>query len=169
MVILDGPNAGQQAITDATGHYALTGLKQAGFNLRASAPNYDAVTKGINLASNTVTDFQLLRVSVAALTFDGELTFTALADGTFIASASGSNTGTGCAGSVSGTSVVTSNVVTRAFQWALPASLVVRPGERFTYTLGQLSRADLGTGGTSRHDRSVPHRRPPVVPASPCL
>ena len=70
LTILDGPDNGKQTETDSVGRYSFAGLQQAGFTLRASAFGYAAISKGVTLTANTVTDFQLPRPPVAVLTHE---------------------------------------------------------------------------------------------------
>lgn len=68
-------------------------------------------------------------------------------------SAAGTNTGNGCATSVTGVSTITgANGLVLNYPWSLPPSLVIRPGESFRDNFGPLTRnqADaLRTGATS--------------------
>jgi carboxypeptidase family protein len=158
VAILDGPDAGKQATADTSGRYGFTGLREGGFSVRVSADGYTAVTQGVTLTANRVVDFQLSRVPVAELSFGDELDFTARPDGGFDIFASGVNSGDGCATSISGVTTITgSSGVVLTFPWTLPPATIVRPGERFRYTFGPISRADLtrlGSGNryTTRAD-----------------
>jgi hypothetical protein len=151
VAIVDGPDAGKAAATDIAGRYSFSGLQQAGFTLRASANGYTPVSKGVTLTSNTATDFQLPRLPLAALTFEGLIGFDARPDGDYDLHGTGVNSGDGCASSISGTTTL-SAVISLTLPWKLPASLTVRPGERFQYNFGPMSRADFialsGANGT---------------------
>ena len=98
VAIIDGPDGGKQTTADAFGHYSFAGLQQAGFTLRASANGYTPLSSGVTLTANTISDFQLPRLPVAALTFEGDLGFDARPDGGYDIHATGVNTGDGCAG-----------------------------------------------------------------------
>jgi hypothetical protein len=150
VAILDGPDAGKQAATDTSGRYTFSGLQQAGFSVRASANGHTAITKGVTLTANTMGDFQLSRVPVAVLTFGGDLGFTPRPDGGFDMFATGVNSGDGCATAISGVTTVTgSSGAVFTFPWALPPAAVIRPGERFQYTFGPLSRIDVSRLGSA--------------------
>ncbi len=149
--ILDGPDAGKQTTTDGGGRFSFTGLMQAGFTLRATANGYTPVSKGVTLTSNTTTDFQLPRLPVARLTFEGDLGFDARADGGYDMHATGVNTGDGCAGSIGGTTTITAGA-SFTYPWKLSPAVIVRPGERFQYAFGPISRSEVdmltGASGT---------------------
>ena len=78
--IVDGPNAGRSAVTDAQGRYALTSLDAGTFSLRATADGYDPEVRQVTLASNLTADFSLRRsgpppqpgAGVAGTAVDGE-------------------------------------------------------------------------------------------------
>lgn len=56
---IDGANAGKSAIADANGNYAITGLAQGGFTVRASAAGYLENSTGITLTSDLTRNFGL--------------------------------------------------------------------------------------------------------------
>jgi hypothetical protein len=107
VAIVDGPGLGRQSATDVAGHYGFAGLHQAGFSVRVSAPGYTSTTQGITLTANTVTDVQLVRLTAAALTFEGDLAFVLRADGSADMNGTAVNTGDGCAGSIGGSTTLT--------------------------------------------------------------
>jgi hypothetical protein len=55
----DGPNASRSATTAANGTYTLANLTLSGFTATASATNFVALGKGVNLTSSQTIDFQL--------------------------------------------------------------------------------------------------------------
>jgi Carboxypeptidase regulatory-like domain len=61
VLIVDGPNAGKSATTDAAGSYSLTGLQQSGFTANASASHYTSQSKSVTLTSDQTLSFQLTR------------------------------------------------------------------------------------------------------------
>jgi carboxypeptidase family protein len=153
VAIVDGPDLGRQSATDATGRYGFTFLHQVGFTIRVSAPGYTSATQGITLIANTVTDVQLVRLPVAALSFEGELGFLLRANGSYDVTGTAVNTGDGCAGAISGSTTLTgSSGTVLTFAWSLPATLSMRPGERAQYAFGPISRSDvIGLGGTGSY------------------
>jgi carboxypeptidase family protein len=153
VAIVDGPDLGKQTATDSAGRYGFAGLHQAGFSLTASAPGYTSATQGITLTANTVADVQLVRLPVAALTFEGELGFLIRANSSYDVTGTAVDTGDGCAGSISGSTTLTgSSGTVFSFAWSLPATLVMRPGERVQYAFGPISRSDvIGLGATGSY------------------
>jgi hypothetical protein len=145
VTVVDGPAAGRETLTDANGRYSFASLPQAGFNVRAVAPGFVAFAQGVNLTADTTVDFQLAREPVAVLTFEGDLVFTPRPDGAFDLTAAGVNTGsTACAFAINGTSTITaSNGFTLNYTWSMPPGFVARPGDRFIYTMGVISRNDV--------------------------
>ena len=149
VAVLDGPDLGKQATADTAGRYSFSGLQQAGFSVRASASSYNPVTRGVTLNAHMVVDFQLTRQPAAALTFEGAITFTPRADGSYDMSATGGNDGDGCAGSVTGTTTLTPTTGSPvSFVWSLPAATVIRLGERFRYNFGPIMASDFMAYGT---------------------
>jgi Carboxypeptidase regulatory-like domain len=69
VLIVDGPNAGAQVVTDANGRYAFASLQQAGFTVRVSANGYLPVARGVTLTGNAIETFQLFRNAVAQAGF----------------------------------------------------------------------------------------------------
>ena len=61
VLVVDGPNAGKSATTDAAGSYSFTGLQQSGFTANASASNYTSQSKSVTLTSDQTLSFQLTR------------------------------------------------------------------------------------------------------------
>jgi hypothetical protein len=103
VAILDGANGGKSATADGACGYSLSGLTPGGFSLRASAPGYIASTQDVTLIANTTTNFQLVHVPLAALSYSGSLTFEPVRpDGSYWPHGTITNTGTGCAQSASG-------------------------------------------------------------------
>ena len=149
VTVLDGPDLGKQATADTAGRYSFSGLQQAGFSVRASASSYNSVTRGVTLNAHMVVDFQLTRQPAAALTFEGAITFTPRADGSYDMSATGGNDGDGCAGSVTGTTTLTPTTGSPvSFVWSLPTTTVIRVGERFRYNFGPIMASDFMAYGT---------------------
>ena len=58
---LNGANAGKAATTDASGAYALTGLSEGGFRMRASASGFDAGEQNVTVPVIARADMQLRR------------------------------------------------------------------------------------------------------------
>jgi len=59
--IVDGANAGTSATTDATGHYAFTGLQPADVTVTATSSGYAVSSKIVTLTSNQTLDFTLVQ------------------------------------------------------------------------------------------------------------
>jgi hypothetical protein len=57
--VVDGPNAGQSATTDASGTYTLSALHQSGFTVSATAPSYISQSQGVTLTANRTLNFSL--------------------------------------------------------------------------------------------------------------
>lgn len=77
VTVLDGPDAGATATTNANGQYALAALKQAGFTLRATlGANYTATPKPVTLTSDQVIDFDLSKIRKADLISEGTISST---------------------------------------------------------------------------------------------
>jgi len=58
--IVDGPDAGRWAMTDASGNYRLGDLQEATFTVKAHAPHYVSQTKSIALTGNQTLSFALV-------------------------------------------------------------------------------------------------------------
>lgn len=70
------------------------------------------------------------------------------ADGTFAIAPTAANNGTGCAGSISGSTDFNNAAgPVKTVQWALPAGTVIKPNERFQYTLCCLTRDQAFSAG----------------------
>ena len=63
VLVVDGPNAGKSATTDAAGGYGFTGLQQSGFTATAAASNYTSQSKSVTLTSDQTLSFQLTRTT----------------------------------------------------------------------------------------------------------
>ena len=63
--IVNGPNAGRSANTDAAGHFTFTALQQSGFTVIASAAGYASQTRSVTLTSNQTVDFELVQPSAS--------------------------------------------------------------------------------------------------------
>lgn len=145
VVLLDGPSAVQSVATDSAGRYALTSLQQGTYAVRAQAADYDSVLKTITLTANTVVDFSLAKTLHAVLAPGGEVDGRLQPDGTFAGVFTGVNAGDGCAGAISGVTDFAAttdgpSALNRA--WTLPIATIVRPGERFQYTVCCLAPAE---------------------------
>ena len=57
--IVDGPDAGKTQTTDGSGAFTFTGLRQAGFTVRARAANFEERSVGVTLTSDLTRSFQL--------------------------------------------------------------------------------------------------------------
>jgi Carboxypeptidase regulatory-like domain len=145
--VIDGPNMGQRATSDASGRYSFSSLEQSGFSVRASAPDFETVTKGVGLTANAVVDFALARVLHADLLAEGGITSYPLPPkyGAWSFRGAGRNRGDGCAGGIAGTVSMLNGldvvVATRAF--TVPAATIVHPRERFEFTGCCFSTAEL--------------------------
>ena len=64
IAILDGPEAGKQATSDAAGRYAFSGLQQAGFSVRATANGFTPA--GTNFRNAVRIAFFQLKVDQSA-------------------------------------------------------------------------------------------------------
>jgi hypothetical protein len=139
LTILDGPDAMTGAVTGTSGQFAMFGLRQAGFTVRATAKGYQSLSKGVSLMANTALDFQLPRLPVANLVVEGELIFDAAnQDESRGLHGTALNRGDGCAGSISGTTTLSSKSdanVKVSFPWSLSAATILRPGERAQYSM----------------------------------
>lgn len=136
--IVDGPNAGQRTTTEPNGRYAFADLVQSGFTLRVTATDYDERAQSVTLTASTVLDVQL--PGLARLIFGGPIIFTPRSEG-FDLRTVGNNTGTGCASTVAGVTVLTrvSTGETLSFAWSLPATRIIQIGERFESTIGSMT------------------------------
>lgn len=137
--ILDGPDANKSTTTNTAGRYTFELLKQAGFTLRVAATGYTDVTKPVNLTGNTALDFQLPRLPVANLVVEGALVFDAPnQDGSRGLHGTALNNGDSCASSIAGMTTLSSTAdpnVKVSLSWNLPASVILRPGERVNYPM----------------------------------
>ena len=59
--VVDGPDAGRQAITDDYGRYLLESLEEAQFTVRITAEGFASVTRTLDLASDTALAFAISR------------------------------------------------------------------------------------------------------------
>jgi hypothetical protein len=57
--IIDGPNVGRSATTDASGNYNVGGLQLSGFTVNVFAANYVTQSRGVTLTSNQTLNFEL--------------------------------------------------------------------------------------------------------------
>lgn len=71
--IIDGPDAGKAATTDALGNYTFSGLQQSGFTVSASAAGYVSQSRGVTLTSNQTLNFTLTKPA-PAVTLAGRVT-----------------------------------------------------------------------------------------------
>lgn len=149
ITVLDGPNANQTAATSTDGRYSFASLKSGGFTIRTTAPDYVTTTQPVTLIANQTANIELVKLPRAVLVSVPEaLVAVAQPDGTFGYAPTGQNTGTGCAGSVAGTTDVTINgSLLKTLAWALPPATLVRPTDRFTYQICCLTRAEAFTPG----------------------
>jgi len=58
--IVDGPDAGKWAMTDASGSYRLGDLQEATLTVKAHAPHYVSQTKSVTLTGNQTLSFALV-------------------------------------------------------------------------------------------------------------
>ncbi|HYM24584.1 MAG TPA: carboxypeptidase regulatory-like domain-containing protein [Vicinamibacterales bacterium] len=63
VAIVDGPNSGRSATTDATGSFIFAALQQSGFTVNASAASYVATSKSVTLTANQTLTIRLTRQS----------------------------------------------------------------------------------------------------------
>ena len=152
VAVVDGQDAGKEALSDTSGRYGFTGLRQGGFTIRATASGFLAVTQTITLTANTNADFQLPRPPVAAFTAEGSLIVSRRDDGTLDLSGIAVNSGDGCASTLTGATTVTSATGSAlAFFWTLSPPQTIRPGDRVTYVIGSMTptqAAAFGAGGS---------------------
>ena len=140
MAVVDGPDAGKEALSDTSGRYGFSGLRQGGFTIRATANGFVAVTQAISLTANSNADFQLPRTPVAAFTADGSLIVSRRDDGSLDLSGIAVNSGDGCANTLAGSTTVTSTTGTAlTFLWTLSPPQTIRPGDRVTYVIGTMT------------------------------
>jgi hypothetical protein len=76
VTILDSVNAGKTTQTDTAGHYELTGLTSAGFNVSITSSGFIGVTRPVNLVTNTTLSVSLLPSQVFTQTGVGDNVFT---------------------------------------------------------------------------------------------
>jgi hypothetical protein len=135
--ILDGPDVGKTATTDTTGRFTLANLTQAGFTARATAGGYVGASQSVTLTADAVVNFQLPRVPIAVLSFEGSLQWIVRPDGGADGRGTGVNTGDACATAISGLVTFTNTQPPNPLDipWSLPPTRIVRPGERFEYNL----------------------------------
>jgi hypothetical protein len=140
--VLDGPNAPKQATTDASGRYVFEALEQSGFTIRATAVNFEGVSAPVNLTADTVRDLTLAKILRADLAGEGYAGGVLRPDGSYAFPANAVNRGDGCATAISGTTQVfdAANTLVVSVQWTLPQTMIVRPGERFLFTVCCLTR-----------------------------
>jgi hypothetical protein len=58
---MNGANKGAEVKTDATGHYALSGISPGTFNVQFSAVSYVAQTVSVTVEGNTTVNIVLQR------------------------------------------------------------------------------------------------------------
>jgi len=151
VLILDGANANRSTTSNAAGQFQITGLQSGGFTISVSAVDYATSTQPISLTGNAVVSVALVKLPRAVLenvpeTLQGMLQ----PDGTYSVAPTGLNSGTGCAGSVAGTTTFNNTAGTvKSILWSLPPSTVIRPGDRFTYTVCCLTHDQAFSAGVS--------------------
>ncbi len=59
VAVLDGVNQGRSATTNGAGSYAITGLREGGFTMRATASGFQNGDRSLSLTSNQTVDFRL--------------------------------------------------------------------------------------------------------------
>jgi hypothetical protein len=57
--VLDGPNAGRNATTDADGNFSMANLSQSGFTITICADRYDCFSRGVTLTSTQQVEIRL--------------------------------------------------------------------------------------------------------------
>jgi hypothetical protein len=144
LVVLDGPNAGASVATSGDGQYVFPALEQAAFTVRAEALNHVFALQAISLTGHRVLDFTLAKLPTARLEFEGDATGEPQRDGVYAFTLTGVNRGDGCASGITGVTNFSDRrdgapITSRP--WALPATTLVRPGERFPYRVCCLTLA----------------------------
>lgn len=59
VTVVDGPDAGRSAVTDASGVYSLANISMGSFNLRAARTDYETQTIPVSLTADSRVDFAL--------------------------------------------------------------------------------------------------------------
>jgi hypothetical protein len=65
VTVVDGPDAGRSAVTDAGGAYTLANLTTGSFNLRATRTDYETQTIAVSLTADARVDFALKLANVS--------------------------------------------------------------------------------------------------------
>jgi hypothetical protein len=150
VLVLDGSNANRSTTTGSTGSYQLAGLQSGGFTIRVSAVDYMTTTQPVTLIANVVANVELVRLPRAVLENVSDVVVPSVLqrDGSWAFTPSGINTGNGCAGSVAGSVEFRSNAgLIKTISWSLQPTAIVRPGERFTYSVCCLTPAEAFSEG----------------------
>jgi hypothetical protein len=147
--IMDGANANQSAVTNATGRYTFTSIMQANLTLQVTADGYTGQSQLIALTKDTTVDFALARVLRANLVAGGAADGIKQADGTYDFAFIGRNDGDSCARDISGSTTLSNAAKTpiATIGWTLSSATRVAPGESFVYHV-VMSAADAFAGTT---------------------
>lgn len=132
-----GANAGQQTLTDSSGHFVFQALEAGAMTVRISAADHEAATREVSLNADSVVDVRLTKSLKANLVTERiEADGVAQADGTFAVTLAGRNIGDGCAGSVTGIVdlAASDGRQVASMPWSLAAGAIVRAGEVFPFT-----------------------------------
>lgn len=141
--VLDGPNANRTATTGLDGQFQIGGLLPGGFTISVSATDYATMTQPVTLTANQAVSVALVKLLRAVLeNLPGTVNGLLQPDGSYAFVLTAINSGTGCAGSVAGSTNVTatSGPITTIAWTLLPTSTIVRPGDKFSYNVCCLTR-----------------------------
>ena len=153
--IIDGPNALRVVTTTASGAYQIAGLQPGSFTTVVGAVDYQTVTRAVTLTADTVLNFDLVRLPRALVESVPDVVQGILQpDGRYAIAPTGINNGTGCAGLIAGSTDLRSDAGPIAtIAWSLPPTTIVKPGERFTYSVCCVTRDQAFAPGATYFTR----------------
>jgi hypothetical protein len=155
VTVVDGPNTNRGATTGASGSYQLTGLQAGGFTASITAVDYQTTTRPVTLTADAVLNIDLVRLPRAVIENVPDIVQGILqSDGRYALAPTGINSGNGCAGSIAGTTDLRNDAGPIAtIAWSLPPTTIVKPGERFTYSVCCISRDQAVAPGATYFTR----------------
>jgi Carboxypeptidase regulatory-like domain len=155
VTVVDGPNANRTATTSAGGGYQLTGLQAGGFTASIAAVDYQTTMRPVTLTADTVLNIDLVRLPRAIVENVPDVVQGIVQpDGRYAIAPTGINNGNGCAGSIAGSTDLRNDAGPIAtIAWSLPPTTIVKPGERFTYSVCCISRDQAFAPGATYFTR----------------
>ena len=137
LAVMDGPNIGRAAASNAQGEFALTGLQPGALTMQISATGYAKVIAPIALTTDTTMNFQLGLLLAEFTTPNNRLAIVGNANGTFSAVGDLKNTGQGCAADLSaaGTILDDNQQTIATFSWSMPPNQILTPGDIYRFEL----------------------------------